>query len=73
MWLLSTLSFTIAKKFKNGFEINFEMKGMDFMVFICIGVIGVLGMVPTVVLGVVAGFLKESEILSCVKYKRNTP
>lgn len=49
------------------------MKGMDFMVFICIGVIGVLGMVPTVVLGVVAGFLKESEILSCVKYKRNTP
>ena len=23
------------------------MKGRDFMVFICIGVIGVLGMVPT--------------------------
>jgi len=59
MWLLSTLSFTIAKKFKNGFEINFEMKGMDFMVFICIGVIGVLGMVPTVGAGCCSRILKR--------------
>lgn len=47
LWLFSTLSFAITKKFKNGFEIKFDMKGMNLMVFIYTGIIGVLGMVPT--------------------------
>ena len=47
--LLSTLSFTITKKFKNGFDFKFEMKGMDFMRCICIWVIGILGGTATTV------------------------
>ncbi len=47
LWLLSVLSFTITKKFKNGIEVELHMKGRDFMVFIYIGIIGILGMVPT--------------------------
>ena len=47
LWLLSTLSFTVAKKFKNGIEIKFDMKGKNVMVFICVGMMCVLGMVPT--------------------------
>ena len=70
MWLLSALSFTIAKKFKNGIEIKFDMKGRDFMVFICIGVIGVLGMVPTGGSGCRSRMLKGERNVGCVEHKR---
>ena len=61
MWLLSTLSFTIAKKFKNGIEIKFDMKGRDFMVFVYIGIIGILGIFSTGGSGCCSGDLKASE------------
>ena len=69
MWLLSVLSFTIAKKFKNGLEITVDMKGRDFMVFICC-VIGVLGMVPTGGSGCCSRMLKGERSVGYVKYKR---
>lgn len=47
LWLFSTLSFTVAKKFKNGIELKLDIKGKNVMVFICVGMMCVLGMVPT--------------------------
>ena len=69
LWLLSALSFTIAKKFKNGFEITVDMKGRDFMVFIYC-VIGVLGMVPTGGSGCCSRMLTGERSVGYVKYKR---
>ena len=69
LWLLSNITFTIAHKFKNGFEIKFDMKGRDFMVFICC-VIGVLGMVPTGGSGCCSRMLKGERSVGYVKYKR---
>jgi len=72
LWLLSNITFTIAHKFKNGFEIKFDMKGRDFMVFICC-VIGVLGMVPTGGSGCCSRMLKGERNAGCVKYRRSNP
>ena len=46
-FLLSTLSFSITKKFSNGLEIKFDMKMEDLVICSALSVIGVLGMVPT--------------------------
>jgi hypothetical protein len=46
-FLLSTLSFSITKKFSNGLEIKFDMKMEDLIMCSALSVIGVLGMVPT--------------------------
>ena len=46
-FLLSTLSFSITKKFSNGLEIKFDMKMEDLVMCSALSVIGVLGMVPT--------------------------
>lgn len=43
IYLLSTLSITITKKFKNGIEVKFDIKGMNFLFYICNCIIGILG------------------------------
>lgn len=52
LYLLSALSITVTKKFKNGFEAKVEMKGMILMGVICNCIIGVLvGSATTVFAG----------------------
>ena len=43
IYLFSVLSITFTKKFQNGFEVKFEVKGLTFMSCICSCVIGMLG------------------------------
>lgn len=68
--LISALTFTLTKKFSNGFEIKLQLKGADMIMCIAVILMGVLGMVPTGAAGCrSAEYLRNERNIKHVKYK----
>jgi len=59
IYLISNLSITVTKKFRNELEIKLELKGKDLIEMISMVIIGGLGILPTCGAGCSSRYLKE--------------